>query len=1060
MARCLPLVLHVDQETIDILWMLIAASLVFAMQAGFMCLESGLTRSKNSINVAIKNLTDFVVSFALFWSFGYALMFGATINGWLGTDQFFLPFAADAAWRTAFFVFQAMFCATAATILSGAIAERMRFSSYAVMTVIVSGLIYPVYGHWAWNGADGLSEGGWLSKMGFVDFAGSTVVHSIGGWAALAALLIIGPRSGRFPEDGTVRDITGHNLPMSVLGTLLLFLGWFGFNGGSTLTLDATIAPIIANTALAGAFGGITALLIGWVLRQRPEVSFMINGTLAGLVAITANCHMVSAPGAALIGAVGGLIMIGVEAVLVRARIDDAVGAIPVHLGAGAWGTLAVALLGDLEVLGTGRGRMEQLLVQTEGVVAAGIWGFGVTFVLLWILNRLLPMRVDGESEYRGLNVTEHGATTELVDLLTAMDRQGQAGDLSMRVPVEPFTEVGQIAHRYNGVMDLLQRAVDRAEAIVRDLQEGIITFAENGALVSINPGAERLFGATIDRLLHRPVTMLFAGGPQSVTLELPLFIQKAGSPHGTTLYGVREDTTRFPVDVRLSQSTVNGERTFMALLKDATERKRAEDALEASRRRMIKHNETLTRLTKLQHESQGNLAVWLAALCRAAGHTLHVARVSVWRLDRHEGTLRNTYCYDVTSAQNGGLDHRIALESVAEFVARFSHDRVMVTRNAVEDHRLGALWPQYLMPHQTRAFLAAQLRLGGAIWGVMVFEHEHEPRRWYHEEEQFAASVADFLVLAYEDQERRKAEDQIRKMNEELEGRVATRTADLQQSNENLQQAMERLERTQNQLVTSEKMAALGELVAGVAHEINTPVGVAVTAASHLQQRTETFRGKYEAGSMKRSDLERFVGLAAESSQMLLNNLSRASDLVQSFKKVAVDQSSQARRVFNLERYTQELLLSLRPKLKKVPHKVVVQCPPDLVIESDPGAYGQILTNLIMNSLLHAFDLKDEGTITIDLSRQEDQIVLHFADNGRGIPEENLGRIFDPFFTTKRGKGGSGLGLHILYNIVSAQLDGSIQCESTLGEGTRFTVSFPVECVADEMYEEHPDES
>jgi signal transduction histidine kinase len=345
---------------------------------------------------------------------------------------------------------------------------------------------------------------------------------------------------------------------------------------------------------------------------------------------------------------------------------------------------------------------------------------------------------------------------------------------------------------------------------------------------------------------------------------------------------------------------------------------------------------------------------------------------------------------------------------------------------------------------------------MGGAMWGLMIFEHAHHPRIWFDEEKQFAASVADFLVLAYEDQERRKAEDQIRLMNEELEQRVLARTADLQRSNEDLQQALDRLERTQNQLVTSEKMAALGELVAGVAHEINTPVGVAVTAASHLQQRTETIRQQYEANAIKRSELEKYITVAAESSRMLLNNLARASDLVQSFKKVAVDQSSHQHRVFNVHSYTDELLLSLRPKLKKSPHRIEIHCADDLNVESDPGAFGQVLTNLIMNALLHAYEEDEAGTITIRMDlRDQDHLYIVFSDDGRGIPAENLGRIFDPFFTTKRGKGGSGLGLHILYNIVSAQLDGSIHCESTPGMGTTFTVSFPVIVAGDPGQEE-----
>ena len=376
-----------SQEQSDILWMLVTASLVFMMQGGFMCLESGFTRSKNSINVALKNFTDFAISFCLFWALGFGLMFGATRSGWIGTDAFLLPFESIGEWRTAFFFFQAMFCATAVTILSGAAAERMHYLSYSVVAIIVSGLIYPVFGHWVWNGADGASGGGWLGNRGFVDFAGSTVVHSVGGWVSLAILLLIGPRRGRFPEGGPPQRITGHDVPMSVLGALLLFMGWFGFNGGSTLTLDASVARIVANTALAASFGGICTLAVGWTLRKRPDAELVINGTLAGLVAITANCHAVTAAESLVIGSIGGLIMLVLEHTLIRLRIDDAVGAIPVHLGAGIWGTLAVALFGDAAILDTGLDFQGQLVAQSLGIAAAAVWAFGATFLICWPLS-------------------------------------------------------------------------------------------------------------------------------------------------------------------------------------------------------------------------------------------------------------------------------------------------------------------------------------------------------------------------------------------------------------------------------------------------------------------------------------------------------------------------------------------------------------------------------------------------------------------------------------------------------------------------------------------------
>jgi ammonium transporter len=457
-----------DKPLVDIFWVLICAGLVFLMQAGFTCLESGLTRSKNSINVAIKNITDFGISTILFWTLGFALMFGTSYNAWIGSTGFFLPLE-EGTWPTAFFLFEVMFCATAVTIVSGATAERLRFRSYIIVSIISSGLIYPTFGHWAWNGSQNGVFSGWLGMLGFVDFAGSTVVHSVGGWVSLAALLVIGPREGRFPQNGMHKKIHGSNLPLSVLGVLLLWIGWFGFNGGSTLALNDRVAGIITNTFLAGAAGSMATLAIGWPIRRRADVELLIFGSVAGLVAITASAHAVNAIWAIAIGGIGGIVMLGVEYLLEYFHIDDAVGAVPVHLGAGIWGTLAVAIFGESELLNTGLNRWDQLLTQIIGIGVCFLWVFGTSYVFFRVINRFLPLRVTPEDEYIGLNVSEHGATTELLDMFMVMDAQARMGDMSLRVPVEPFTEVGQIADRYNIVMDALQKATAKTEASLKE---------------------------------------------------------------------------------------------------------------------------------------------------------------------------------------------------------------------------------------------------------------------------------------------------------------------------------------------------------------------------------------------------------------------------------------------------------------------------------------------------------------------------------------------------------------------------------------------------------------
>ncbi|NES23282.1 MAG: ammonium transporter, partial [Symploca sp. SIO3E6] len=440
----------------DIVWLLACAGLVFLMQPGFMCLESGLTRSKNSINVAVKNLADVGISVILFWAFGYALMFGASWAGWIGNKGFFLDLDADPK-LAAFFIFEAMFCGTATTIISGAVAERLRFSAYLLIALLVSGIIYPLFGHWAWNGAETGSLTGWLGKLGFIDFAGSAVVHCIGGWVALAALLVIGPRTGRFTSSGRAQKIHGSNMPFSVLGVMLLWLGWLGFNGGSTLALNEQIPGIIVHTILAGAGGMLTTVAIGWFQRKLPEVELLINGSIAGLVSITASCHAVKTPEALLIGAIGGAVMLFANYWIERWQIDDGVDAVAIHGVAGVWGILAVAWFGDPEILGTGLSRYSQLLVQLLGIIVAFVWAFGLTYLLLSITNRFFPLRVSLEDEEVGLNVSQHRAKTEVYQLFQVMDKQAETKDFSLRVPEEPFTEVGKIAHRYNQVMDSLE---------------------------------------------------------------------------------------------------------------------------------------------------------------------------------------------------------------------------------------------------------------------------------------------------------------------------------------------------------------------------------------------------------------------------------------------------------------------------------------------------------------------------------------------------------------------------------------------------------------------------
>ncbi|MBO8086429.1 MAG: ammonium transporter [Marichromatium sp.] len=445
---------------LDLIWVLIAAGLVFLMQAGFTALESGLVRAKNSYNVAIKNISDFLVAVILFWLIGFALMFGTSQNGWIGLHGF-NGSLLDAPGDYAFFLFQATFVGTAATIVAGAVAERMKFNAYLIISAMISLLIYPVSGHWAWGSAFADTTPGWLEAMGFMDFAGSTVVHSVGGWVALAGVIVLGPRRGRFDAQGEPQPIPGHNLLLATLGIFILWFGWFGFNGGSALAADASVPKIILNTVLSACAGGLASLLLALTLNQgRVPVERVLNGTLAGLVSITAGCAFVEPGNALWIGAIGGLLVYGIESALLHlARLDDPVGAIAAHGFGGVWGTLALALFAPADQLATG-GHLSQLGVQVIGVAAVFAWAFGSGLVVFLGLRLFHDLRVSPEEEDEGLNVVEHGARTVWLDTMRTMQQIVESGDLRLRAPVENATEAGETALAFNRMLDRFQESI------------------------------------------------------------------------------------------------------------------------------------------------------------------------------------------------------------------------------------------------------------------------------------------------------------------------------------------------------------------------------------------------------------------------------------------------------------------------------------------------------------------------------------------------------------------------------------------------------------------------
>lgn len=378
-------------DDFTMLWILLSGILVFFMQAGFTLVESGFTRSKNAVNISMKNILDISVGTLSYWAIGYGLMYGAS-NGWIATsDIFFNP--GDGPHDV---FFQTVFCATAATIVSGAIAGRTKYSTYVLFTIFLTALVYPISGGWQWNGD------GWLANLGFIDFAGSSIVHSVGGWAALVGAWMVGPRLGKY-VDGKSNVIPGHNLLLGTLGVFILWLGWFGFNGGSVLSADPELTSLtLVTTSLAAAAGGVAAAFFSNLLYKNYDLTMFMNGVLGGLVGITAGADQMSPTDAILIGLIAGVIVVLGIALIDKLKLDDPVGAVAVHLICGIWGTLAVGIFGAMA-------GFDQFLVQLIGVGIVGAFCAATSFIILLIVKATTGLRVDKEQEIKGLDLSEHG---------------------------------------------------------------------------------------------------------------------------------------------------------------------------------------------------------------------------------------------------------------------------------------------------------------------------------------------------------------------------------------------------------------------------------------------------------------------------------------------------------------------------------------------------------------------------------------------------------------------------------------------------------------------------
>ena len=499
---------------IDTSWTLLGAALVFFMQAGFAMVETGFTRAKNAGTIIMKNLMDFSLGTPIYWLFGFGIMFGGTGALIGGFD--FMTNGGDGGYTT--LIFQTVFCATAATIVSGAMAERTKFSSYCIYSMIISGIVYPVSGHWVWGG-------GWLAQMGFHDFAGSTAVHMVGGVAALIGAAFLGPRIGKFGKDGKPKAIPGHSLTLGALGCFILWFCWFGFNGASTVAMTdgayETASSVYVTTNLAAAVATVTVMCITWIRYKKPDVSMTLNGSLAGLVAITAGCDMVTPFGAAVIGICAGFaVVFGIEFVEKVLKIDDPVGAVGVHCINGALGTILTGLFAVDGGLFYGGGA-HFLLVQILGVVAVAAWVAVTMTIVFWVIKHTVGLRVSEEEEIRGLDIMEHGLTSSYADFMQIptvnglYKPEGEYAPVTNPVPVAeaiPATEVpstGEDGHKLSKVVVICKQS--RFEDLKNALEEiGVAGLTMTNVLgCGVEKGATEFYrGVPVNATLHPKIKL------------------------------------------------------------------------------------------------------------------------------------------------------------------------------------------------------------------------------------------------------------------------------------------------------------------------------------------------------------------------------------------------------------------------------------------------------------------------------------------------------------------------------------------------------------------------
>ena len=1014
-------------DPVDIAWLLVCAALVLFMQAGFTALESGLVRSKNSINVAIKNFANFLIASSLFWLFGFGLMFGVDAGGVFGTSSYF--FESDRAFLTAFFLFQLGFIATATTLMSGAVAERMRFGGYLVLATFVAAVTYPVFGHWAW-GAGSLvgREGsdGWLKQLGFVDFAGSTVVHSVGGWVALAAIILLGPRIGRFGP-GAV-PIRGHDLPVTTVGVFILWVGWYGFNGGSLYALTPEVPSVILNTTLAAAFGGLAGMALTWLRDGRPDVVTIMNASLAGLVGITASADLMSPWKAAIVGVVAAAVMEAVTIALERVRIDDAIGAVPVHLGAGVWGTLAVGLLGDEDAFPTGAGRLEQIGIQIVGIATCFVWAFGLGYVVLSLINRRFPFRIDAAGELAGLNIAEHGATTEITDLLTDMGEHHRTGDFARPVRVEPHTEAGQIALEYNRVLTAFERRTESLQLLRR-----------TAAAANESSTVEDALAVALDevcRFTSWPIGHAFLVNRDDPDELISTGIWRMSDEERYGSFRAATEDEPFPAGRGLPGVALETRRPVFASRDDLLG-----DPAESAKLTVVKlepgGGRTTSQVIPLQGLRGARAAEWLELGLRAG------LAVPVMAGSTAVGVLE-FFADEPLSADAELLE---LLLSVGTQLGR------VVERQRSEEARLRALIDNmpanvYLRDLDGRFMLVNRqyedfwLLLPDSVQGKTLFEVAALTELDLTPE---LNAGADRVVLATSEPHRRETQV-IRRGKEHVladmrfpvvdsSGRiVAVAGIDIditaqKRSEAELAELLRRVEMARD--AAMEAGAAKTHFLANMSHELRTPLNAIIGFTRIVSRNSETLPARQVDNLSK-------VLVSAEHLLALIDEILDLSRIEAG--EVTLDISE-----MKVTEVLREVTDSLEPLVERPRVQLVVDADAELPrLLTDRDKLKQILLNLVGNAVKYT----DEGTIAIRAEAVDGRLRIDVSDTGVGIPVEDLGRIFDEFQQAdgaiSRSRPGTGLGLTISRRLART-LGGDVTVASAPGVGSTFTLDLPL---------------